>query len=111
MLRLQNYYEHPSQNRYMVYEFHQEEAAIYFEQKLIAADVPYEKGEETRNERNFTLFGIHKKYSHKVTPINTDTIIKHKAPFIPDKGLMWFTFILTVGVLALAFIGYLKSLG
>lgn len=109
MIRLQNYYEHPSQRSFMVYEFAKEEAGIYFEQMLINANIPYEKGTEERRGINYHLFGVHKKHKISVEKINTDTLIKHKTSFLPDRGLQWFTFAFTLAILALAIIGYLKS--
>lgn len=107
MIRLHNAYEHPEQNRYMVYEFKDEKAGIYFEQMLLSKDIPYEKDE---TDKSIYRFGIHKKYAKLSNEINSTTLLKHKEPFIPVASLRWFVFAITIVLLSIAIVGYVKSL-
>ncbi len=111
MLRLVNYYEHPSDKKYMVYEFKTEAEAIYFEQQLILKEIPYEKGEDEKEGVLIFFYGVRKKYQQDAFVVNTDTLLKHKNSFIPGKGLKWFVLLLTLSALIFAIVGYIKSTG
>ena len=78
---------------------------------LINANIEYEKSEEQRNTSTFYLFGISKRFLNEANLINNTTLLKYKKPFIPVAGLRWLLLCVTIGALALAILGYLKTQG
>ena len=49
-IRLTNYYLHPGDNRYMVFEYREEEHASYFKSKLEREGIPYEDHLEAHDD-------------------------------------------------------------
>lgn len=105
-LGLVNYVQHPDNPNYIVYRFADEERANAFEGELIAQKIWYEKGEEMKRTRNFTLYGVHKNDFKKVQQINYMVEGKYKKPFIPFAFFRWALILFSFTVVLLAMLGY-----
>lgn len=121
-LGLVNYKDHPTDNRYKVFNFNTKAEADYFEQLLKEKNIWYEKDEEEVEDKgvinlipsegktiNMYLFAIKQRDFDKVQKINYLVSAKFRQPTIKNKylriGLLIFFFL----VLILGIIGYLKS--
>ena len=108
-LGLVNYVQHPSNQHYIVYRFVDPERAASFEEELKAGNIWFEKDIERKREKEYTLFGIHKRDFRLTDKINFRVEGKHKKPLIPYKGFRYFVILLGLGILTLAIIGYCKQ--
>ncbi len=121
-LGLVNYKDHPTDNRYKVFNFNTKAEADYFEQLLKEKNIWYEKDEEEVEDKgvinlvpsegktiNMYLFAIKQRDFDKVQKINYLVSAKFRQPTIKNKylriGLLIFFFL----VLILGIIGYLKQ--
>lgn len=59
-LGLVNYLQHPSNPSYIVYRFPDKERAASFEIELKNNSIWFEKDEENKRGKVYTLFGVHK---------------------------------------------------
>lgn len=107
MINLMNYYEHPGDNRYFVFEIRSVEKCITFEEYLEEFDVSFEKMVE--EEGNKTLYGIHRDNFSKALKANNLTEGKYRKPMIDVPVLRYALVIITFLVLVLALVGYIKS--
>jgi hypothetical protein len=104
-----NYVQHPENNNYIVFRFADDQRAITFETLMVEKKIWFEKGEETKRNKPYYLFAIHKSDFKKVEQINYDTEAKHKKPIIPFKALRWSLLFFSLFVMVLASVGYCKA--
>lgn len=104
-MRWTNTFPHPGDNRYHVFVFNTAELAAEFEERLTAANIPFETGRE--NEE--WLFGVHRDHLQKAQHENHMLHAAHRTPFIPVEGLRWGLLIGTLAVILLALTGALLS--
>jgi hypothetical protein len=109
MLNLTNYHEHPADNRYMVYQFYQEDHAGYFQELLDNAGVPYERYEDREAERFRILFGVSKQYNRDTVKSNFLVHARYRSRFISNNALRWTVLLLVAIGLALAVAGVIHS--
>jgi hypothetical protein len=107
-MRLTNYYEHPGDNRYYVFEFTTEELADEFEAYLNQRSVRFERHFDAEESRNI-LFGVSRDLLRDAMWCNNMVYAKHRQPFISNRFFRWFILLATAGFIALALIGYFKT--
>ena len=108
-LGLVNYVQHPSNQNYIVYRFVDPERAASFEKELTANNIWFEKDLETKRQKEYTLYGVHKNDFKRTDKINFKVEGVHKKPLIPFKGFRYFVVLLGLGLLTLSIIGYCKQ--
>ena len=108
-LGLVNYLQHPSNQSYIVYRFPDKERAASFEIELNNNSIWFEKDEENKRGKVYTLFGVHKNDFKVTEQINFKVEAKHKKPFIPFKGFRFIVLFIGLGLLLLSVIGYCKQ--
>lgn len=108
-LGLVNYLQHPSNPSYIVYRFPDKERAASFEIELNNNSIWFEKDEENKRGKVYTLFGVHKNDFKVTEQINFKVEAKHKKPFIPFKGFRFIVLFIGLGLLLLSVIGYCKQ--
>ena len=106
---LVNYVQHPSNPSYIVYRFPDKERAASFEIELKNNSIWFEKDEENKRGKVYTLFGVHKNDFKVTEQINFKVEAKHKKPFIPFKGFRFIVLFIGLGLLLLSVIGYCKQ--
>ena len=108
-LGLVNYVQHPSNPSYIVYRFPDKERAASFEIELNNNSIWFEKDEENKRGKVYTLFVVHKNDFKVTEQINFKVEAKHKKPFIPFKGFRFIVLFIGLGLLLLSVIGYCKQ--
>lgn len=108
-LGLVNYVAHPENKNFVVFRIPDIERAISFEALLVEQEIWFEKGEEDKRGKVYTLFGIKNSDFKKAEKINFTVEAKHKKPFIPFRGFRWFVILIGVSILVLSLIGYCKA--
>ncbi len=122
ILGLVNYKDHPTDNRYKVFNFNTKVEADYFEQLLNEKKIWFEKDEEKVEDKavinlipsegktiNMYLFAIKQRDFEKVQRINYLVSAKFRQPTIKNKYLRVGLLIFLFFVLIIGVIGYLKS--
>jgi hypothetical protein len=108
-IRFTNFYEHPEDSRFYVYEFFHEYIADYFEELLVSRGVTFERHFAVDSDPQVYLFGIAKSYLSESNKCNYLTHAHFRKPLIANVWLKWATLIITLGLVALALVGYLQS--
>ena len=108
-LGLVNYIKHPSNSNYVVYRFADINRAESFQKELEKAKIWFEKANEEKRSKEYTLFGIHKNDFKKVEKINYTVEAKHKKPFLPFKPFRYFMLLFTAIVMTIAIMGYCEQ--
>lgn len=106
---LTNYREHPTHKNYTVFFYDSKEQAEYFESLLKANNIWFESDGEGGDDGKFFV-AIKKLDENKVLRLNNLAIGKYRNKFIPNTFLRWFVIIISVVVLALALVGYLRTI-
>ncbi len=106
-MRIINYYDHESDNRYLVFEYFMEEHADYFQELLEGKKVEFERHYDEEKER--ILFGIQKRFRTDSTYCNNMTHAKFRRPFIKNNLLKYSLLLVTLLAITLGLIGYFKS--
>jgi hypothetical protein len=107
-MRLTNYYEHPGDNRYYVFEFPTDEIADEFENYLRQRAVAFERHFDADESPNI-LFGVKRDFLRDAMWCNNMVYAAHRQPFITNVFFRWALLVITATFIALAFIGYFKS--
>ncbi len=105
-LGLVNYVQHPENSKYIVFRFSDPERAKSFEGSLKENNIWFEKGEEEKRSKAYTLYGVHQNDYKKVQKINYAVEAKHKKPLIPGKVFRYSLLIFSGVVMLLAILGY-----
>lgn len=108
-LGLVNYVQHPENKNYTVFRFADIKRADSFEMNLVEQKIWFEKGEENKKAKVYTLYAIHHADFTKVEQINFTVEAQFKKPLIPFKGLRWSLLLFSFFVMTLAIIGYCKA--
>lgn len=111
MINLMNYYEHPGDNRYYIFEYRKVEKSINFETLLDDYSIDFEKfiEEETEDKVWKALYAISKKDFNMALRANNLTEAKYRTPIIGNVFVRYMFVILMVGLIGLSIYGYLKS--
>ena len=111
-MRLTNWYTHPADNRYHVFEFRDAEMAEEFERDLVRGDIAFEKApiEAASSGEGIVLkFGVHRSVFKEALRVNHLLHGRHRQPFIAHVGLRWLMLLVTAGMVVLAAIGWMRS--
>jgi hypothetical protein len=109
LIRVTNYYDHPTEPAYKVIHFRTKEAADHFEQLLQEKNIGYERDDSQHNGRPLVLFGIHKRDFKEALRLNFLTHAKYRKPLIPDKAGRIFFLLLMGFIVAIAIWRYAVS--
>lgn len=106
---LTNYRIHPTDKSYNVYHFSKTEQAEYFETLLIEFKLHFERHNEDKGDRTVYYFAI-KRVDEKVSnQLNNQTLGRYRRKFIPDQRLRTGIMIVSLFILLIAIIGFIKS--
>ena len=108
-MNFSNYFEHPSDNRYMVYRYRDPEHADHFEARLEGESVPYERHEEAENGVMFIYFGVSKDYLKAANQANHLTLGQFRDKFIPNKAFCWAVVIVGVAIIGFAILSAIMN--
>ncbi|MCH1581494.1 MAG: hypothetical protein L7S63_00080 [Flavobacteriales bacterium] len=111
-MRLTNWYTHPADNRYHVFEFRDAQLAQEFERDLRAASIDFEQAPvEAGNGEAQPLFqfGVHRKAFKQALKVNHLLHGRHRRPFIAHLGLRWLMLLVTASMVVLAIVGWMRS--
>ena len=106
---LTNYRIHPSDKSYNVYHFTKPEQAAYFETLLIEYKLHFERYNEKKGDRLVYYFGIKRVDENTSNQLNNLTLGRYRRKFIPDRTIRLGIMFLSVGILLLAIVGFIKS--
>tara|TARA_B100000767_G_scaffold49762_1_gene44807 strand:+ start:1557 stop:1895 length:339 start_codon:yes stop_codon:yes gene_type:complete len=111
MINLMNYYEHPGDNRYYVFEYRSIEKSMNFEALLEKYVIEYEKLLEPETEDTIWMckYAISKSRFKDALRAHNLTESKYRNPMIGNKYVRYGFVIFMISLVSLAFIGYLKS--
>lgn len=109
--RITNYYEHPTQEMYIVVHYMKLEQADLFTEYLTKEQIDFEAYVDEEGGRPIYLFGIHKKHMKKIVELNFLTIGKTRQPFVPNAYFRWFLILLFFFLIFLSIMGYLYRKG
>ncbi len=107
MINLMNYYEHPGDNRYYVFEIRGVEKSMIFESYLDEFGVNFEKMVEEEGDK--TLYGVLKLNFSKALKANNLTESQFRKPMIELPALRYGLVIFMFLVVGLAIAGYIIS--
>jgi len=107
MINLMNYYEHPGDNRYYVFEIRSVEKCITFEAYLEEFGVNFEKMVEEEGDK--TLYGVLKVDFSKTLKANNLTEAQYRKPMIELPALRYALVIIMFLTVGLALAGYIIS--
>ncbi len=111
MINLMNYYEHPGDNRYYVFEYRSVEKSMNFEALLDEYEIEFEKlvEPETVDKIWMCKYAISKSRFKDALRANNLTESKYRNPMIGNKYARYAFVILMISLVLLAFYGYLVS--
>ena len=108
-MKLKNYYDHPGDNRYVVFEFKYQLYAKEFKEYLEQDEIPFEEFYEEYEGQESWKFGIHNAYQTRAEKGNFLVHGRHRKPMLPEKWMRWVLLMVTAAFVVLALIGYLKG--
>lgn len=108
LLRLRNYFEHPVQRNYLVFQFYNQTMAEAFGEILAENKIEFERDDEEGIPKK-VLFGVHKTNSRKALELNNFVIGKYRKPFIGNPYLKWTMLIVVACAISLALFGYYRN--
>lgn len=121
---LVNYKDHPTDNRYKVFNFNSVEEAEMFEAQLVESNVWFEKDEEVVENKatiQFTLdpegekfhktylFAVEQRDFDKAQKFNFNVSAKYRKPFIKYNLFKIVLLLFFFAFLGLAIFGYIKT--
>lgn len=109
-MKLANYYLHPGDNRYLVFEFAEDTHADYFAALLEAQKIVYERHDADRDATGYIMFGVHKDHQREVLKANFMTHGHFRKPLLPRRWMSYLLVGFTLLMTILALIGYYKRL-
>lgn len=107
---LVNYRVHPTNQRFHVFGFNTIEEADTFEAELKKRNIWFERDIDEIKEGFIYLFGVDKSDYTGATQANYATSAKHRNPMIKNKFLRIALVSLTMFLLTLGIIGYVKNM-
>ena len=105
-----NFTKHPTNPKYVIYRFADEERADSFRSLLEKDKISFEEDSEEKRQLTYTLFAIHKKHYKRTMKMNYEVERIHKKPLIPFKILRWSVVIFGMGILLLSIMSYCKHM-
>ena len=108
-MRLVNWYPHPADNRYQVFEFRSRELAEEFARDLEREGIDAERGERQEEGDTVALFGVHRDQFKAALRVNHQLHGRHRRPFIAHRGLRWAMLLITALAVGLGVMGWMKS--
>ncbi|MCG8577050.1 MAG: hypothetical protein MI810_19370 [Flavobacteriales bacterium] len=110
-LGLVNYKDHPTDNRYKVFNFYSEAEADLFEKRLSEWNIWYEKDVSDLEKKGETvyLFAVPQKEFSRAQKANFEVSANYRKPLIPNKILRYSLVLFFFAILALGIIGYVKN--
>lgn len=108
LLRIRNYFEHPVQRNYLVFQFYNLTMAEAFANILVENSIKFERDDEEGIPKK-VLFGVHKTDSRKAMELNNFVIGKYRKPFIGNRYLKWTMLIVVTCAITVALIGYFRN--
>lgn len=108
-MRLVNWYPHPADNRYQVFEFRSRELAEEFARDLEREGIDAERGERQEEGDTVALFGVHLDQFKAALRVNHLLHGRHRRPFIAHRGLRWAMLLITALAVGLGVMGWMKS--
>ena len=108
-MRLVNWYPHPADNRYQVFEFRSRELAEEFARDLEREGIDAERGERQEEGDTVALFGVHRDQFKAALRVNHLLHGRHRRPFIAHRGLRWAMLLITALAVGLGVMGWIES--
>ena len=109
-LNITNTRSHPTNPNYELVWFKTKPEADYFEKKILELGVHFERENATPDHQRY-YFAIRKNDLVSVNKINYETLGAHRKPLISSKPLAFFIVTISIIVLTLAIVGFVKSNG
>ncbi len=104
-LNLTNFEDHPSDHRYMVFNFPTLQMAGEFMDGLTMKAIPFEADDSGGPP---FLIGVKKQFRERAVEVNYIVLGRHRQPFISDPIFRWFIFIFVAAAIILAVVGSLN---
>jgi len=109
LIQLKNYRPHPTNERYLVFIYHDYRMACKFEDGLSESNIDFEKDVTENGPNKRFLYAIHRRDLAQAKQCNNLAVGTYRKPFIADPVLRYTVIALSIGLIALAVIGYIKS--
>ena len=108
MFNITNYFEHPTRPGYYIFKFYEKDHANYFEELLNQKNIWFESSIDNENRTTY-LYGIKLNDYENVISINYLVSAKYRKKTVSNKYVRIVIYAITLGVVALAIYGALKS--
>ncbi len=108
MFNITNYFEHPTRPGYYIFKFYQKHKADYFEKLLNQENIWYESSID-EDEKIIYLYGIKLADYKKALNANYLVSAEFRKQTISNQYVRFVIYAITIGVIALAIYGALKS--
>lgn len=105
-LGLVNYVRHPTDPNYVVFRFADKKRADDFQHVLQEKKIWFERSENQTRSKFYYLFGVNKRDFNAVQSINFTVEGKNRGFLMPNRYFRWAVLILSIGMVALAILGY-----
>ena len=109
LIQLKNYRPHPSDRKYFVFIYHDYKMTCSFEDGLTEEGLFFEKDVTENGPNKRWLYAVKKRDLEAVKKWNNLAIGLHRKPFIADPILRYFVIGISIVLMALAVIGFIKS--
>ncbi|MGE0561231.1 MAG: hypothetical protein AB7O47_05400 [Flavobacteriales bacterium] len=109
MINITNYNEHPTRKAYTIFHFFNKERADYFKQLLKEHNIWFEADIDKTPEKTTYFFGVKNSNLTDVYKINYLVNAKFRKPSISNKPLRIIIYLITLLLLTLGVLGYLKT--
>lgn len=106
-MRWTNWYSHPGDNRYHVFEFRSKELADEYQRDLELAGIDFERAPAESD--GLERFGVHRTEFQAALRVNHLLHGRHRRPFIANSVLRWIMLLTTAAVVGLAVVGWISS--
>ena len=107
---LVNYAKHPTNANYHVFSFNSKEEADLMEVELEKREIWFESDSEEIKAGVIYLIGVEKRDFREAMNANFAVSAKHRDPLIKNKFLRYTLIILTISMVTLGIIGYVKNM-
>lgn len=106
-MRWTNWYIHPGDNRFHVFEFRSKALADEYQRDMELVGIEFERApvEQDGLER----FGVHRSDFKAALRVNHLLHGRHRQPFIANLALRWAMLLMTASVVGLAIAGWILS--
>ena len=101
-LRLTNFEDHPTDHRYMVFNFPNSQMAGEFMDGLTMKAIPFEADDSGGPP---FLIGVKKHFRERAIEVNYTVLGRHRKPFIGDVVFRWFLLVFVAVSIILAIAG------